>query len=324
MVENLNYELLDTDLTAPERVQTFLAWSLLLSHVNSLPSLTEGRERLVHYIERTANPLILDSLFQHIPLEQYMAQSLKKKDGDIASELSVVASAATRAITTGSSLSTVESLWPIESGKMASLAGAIYGLMLRVLPAYVREWFSEMRDRSASSLIEAFTRSWCSPSLIKNELSQIKKADFNDESFSVSISKSANEVVATYTKDETGMDLVIRLPVSYPLRPVDVSCTKSIGISDAKQRKWLMSMLMFVRNQNGALAEAIRIWKRNSDKEFEGVEDCPICYSVIHTVNHSLPRRACTTCKYKFHKACLDKWFLTSHKKVCPLCQSPC
>ncbi|ESQ42538.1 hypothetical protein EUTSA_v10012416mg [Eutrema salsugineum] len=324
MVEKLNYELLDTDLTATERVQTFLAWSLLLSHVNSLPSLTQGRERLVRYIEKTANPLILDSLFQHIPLELYMAQSLKKKDGDVPSELSVVASAATHAITTGSSLSTVESLWPIETGKMASLAGAIYGLMLRVLPAYVREWFSEMRDRSASSLIEAFTRSWCSPSLIENELSQIKRADFNDDSFSVSISKSANEVVATYTKDETGMDLVIRLPVSYPLRPVDVNCTKSIGISDAKQRKWLMSMLMFVRNQNGALAEAIRIWKRNSDKEFEGVEDCPICYSVIHTANHSLPRRACVTCKYKFHKACLDKWFLTSHKKVCPLCQSPC
>ncbi|KAL1217589.1 E3 ubiquitin-protein ligase listerin [Cardamine amara subsp. amara] len=324
MVEKLNYELLDTDLTAPERVQTFLAWSLLLSHVNSLPSLTQGRERLVQYIEKTANPLILDSLFQHIPLELYMAQSLKKKDGDIPSELSVVASAATRAITTGSSLSTVESLWPMETGKVASLAGAIYGLMLRVLPAYVREWFNEMRDRSASSLIEAFTKSWCSPSLIKNELSQIKKADFNDESFSVSISKSANEVVATYTKDETGMDLVIRLPVSYPLKPVDVSCTKSIGISEAKQRKWLMSMLMFVRNQNGALAEAIRIWKRNSDKEFEGVEDCPICYSVIHTVNHSLPRRACVTCKYKFHKACLDKWFYTSSKKLCPLCQSPC
>jgi hypothetical protein len=278
----------------------------------------------VQYIEKTANPLILDSLFQHIPLELYMGQSLKKKDGDIPSELSVVASAATRAIITGSSLSTVESLWPIETGKMASLAGAIYGLMLRVLPAYVREWFSEMRDRSASSLIEAFTRTWCSPSLIKNELSQIKKADFNDESFSVSISKAANEVVATYTKDETGMDLVIRLPVSYPLKPVDVNCAKSIGISEAKQRKWLMSMQMFVRHQNGALAEAIRIWKRNSDKEFEGVEDCPICYSVIHIGNHSLPRRACVTCKYKFHKACLDKWFYTSNKKLCPLCQSPC
>jgi hypothetical protein len=78
---------------------------------------------------------------------------------------------------------------------------------------------------------------------------QIKKANFRDENFTVSVSKSANEVVATYTKDETGMDLVIRLPASYPLRPVDVDCTRSLGISEVKQRKWLMSMMLFVRNQ---------------------------------------------------------------------------
>ena len=78
---------------------------------------------------------------------------------------------------------------------------------------------------------------------------QIKKNKFADENFSVSVSKSANEAVATYTKDETGMDLVIRLPASYPLRPVDVDCTRSLGISDVKQRKWLMSMMSFVRNQ---------------------------------------------------------------------------
>ncbi|XP_010535346.1 PREDICTED: LOW QUALITY PROTEIN: E3 ubiquitin-protein ligase listerin [Tarenaya hassleriana] len=323
MVEKLTYEFLDTDLTAPERVQTFLAWSLLLSHVSSLPPLSQRREKLVEHIQSSANPVILDCLFQHIPLELCNANSLKKKDADLLSELSVVASAATRAITTGSSLSSVKSLWPIQTDQVASLAGALYGLMLRVLPAYVREWFSELRDRSASTLIEAFTRSWCSPPLIKNELSQIKKADFNDESFSVSVSKSANEVVATYTKDETGMDLVIHLPVSYPLRPVDVDCMRSLGISEVKQRKWLMSMIMFVRNQNGALAEAIRIWKRNFDKEFEGVEECPICYSVIHTVNHNLPRLACKTCKHKFHSACLYKWFSTSHKSACPLCQSP-
>ncbi|XVF05828.1 hypothetical protein REPUB_Repub05bG0206800 [Reevesia pubescens] len=75
--------------------------------------------------------------------------------------------------------------------------------------------------------------------------------------------------------DETGMDLIIRLPASYPLRPVDVDRFRSLGISEVKQRKWLMSMMLFVRNQNGALAEAIRIWKRNFDKEFEGVEECP-------------------------------------------------
>lgn len=85
--------------------------------------------------------------------------------------------------------------------------------------------------------------------LQKYSLLQIKKAEFADENFSVVVSKSANEVIATYTKDETGMDLVIRLPSSYPLRHVDVDCMRSLGISEVKQRKWLLSMMSFVRNQ---------------------------------------------------------------------------
>ncbi|XP_040991883.1 E3 ubiquitin-protein ligase listerin isoform X1 [Juglans microcarpa x Juglans regia] len=323
MIEKLPYEVLEMDLVAQKRVNVFLAWSLLLSHLWSLPSSSPGKDRLVQYIQDSVSSVILDCIFQNIPVELCMTHSLKKKDTELPAGISEVASAATRAITMGSLLCSMESLWPVEEVKVASLGGAIFGVMLCVLPAYVRGWFSDLRDRSVSSAIESFTRSWCSPPLIANELSQIKKAKFADENFSVSVSKSANEVVATYTKDETGMDLVIRLPASYPLRPVDVDCTKSLGISEVKQRKWLMSMMSFVRNQNGALAEAIGIWKRNFDKEFEGVEECPICYSVIHTTNHSLPRLACKTCKHKFHSACLYKWFSTSHKSSCPLCQSP-
>ncbi|XP_020237904.1 E3 ubiquitin-protein ligase listerin isoform X2 [Cajanus cajan] len=323
MVERAPLEVLETDLLAHQRVNLFLAWSLLISHLLSLPSSSSQRERLIQYIQDSATPAILDCLFQHIPVEIFMVPSLKKKDAELSGVLSEASSAATCATTTGSLLFSVESLWPIKLEKISSLAGAIYGLMLQVLPAYVRGWFSDLRDRNTSAVIESFTKTCCSPPLIANELSQIKKANFRDENFSVSVSKSANEIVATYTKDETGMDLVIRLPASYPLRPVDVDCTRSLGISETKQRKWLMSMMLFVRNQNGALAEAIGIWKRNFDKEFEGVEECPICYSVIHTTNHSLPRLACKTCKHKFHSACLYKWFSTSHKSSCPLCQSP-
>ncbi|CAM8952622.1 unnamed protein product [Rhodiola kirilowii] len=199
----------------------------------------------------------------------------------------------------------------------------LFGLMIRALPAYVREWYGSLRDRSRSSSIELFTRTWCSPPLVADEIYQIKQSSFADENFSVSVSKSSNEIVATYKTEETGMDLVIRLPASYPLKPVDVDCIGSLGISEVLQRKWLLSMVSFVRNQNGALAEAISIWKKNFDKEFEGIEECPICYSIIHTANHSLPRLACRTCKHKFHSACLYKWFSTSHKSTCPLCQSP-
>lgn len=97
----------------------------------------------------------------------------KRKDTEQPAGLSEAATAANQAITTGSLLFSVEFLWPIEPVKLATFAGAIFGLMLRVLPAYVRGWFSDLRDRSKSSALESFTKVWCSPSLITNELSQV-------------------------------------------------------------------------------------------------------------------------------------------------------
>lgn len=80
-------------------------------------------------------------------------------------------------------------------------------------------------------------------------LIQVKETVFADDNFLVSVNRSASEIIATYKKEETGMDLVIHLPSSYPLRPVDVECTRSLGISEVKQRKWLLSLTAFVRNQ---------------------------------------------------------------------------
>lgn len=146
---------------------------MLLSYLGSLPSSSRARERLVQYIQDSVSPVTLDCLFQHIPVELCMAQNLKKKDLELPAGVSEAATAATHAITTGSVLHSIETFWPVEPVKLASLVGALFGLMLRVLPAYVREWFNSLRDRSTSSLIESFTRAWCSPSLIANELSQV-------------------------------------------------------------------------------------------------------------------------------------------------------
>ncbi|KAK8946965.1 E3 ubiquitin-protein ligase listerin [Platanthera zijinensis] len=315
-------ELPELELTGNDRVNVFLSWALFLTHLHLLPSSSSTRERIVQFLQDSVSSTILDCLFQHIPLK-VVGNSLKKKYTKINGDALKVANAAKHAINTGSLLSSVESLWPIGSEQMASLAGSIYGMMIQLLPSYVRNWFTSLRDRSMSSAIEFFTKVWYSPSLLADELSQVKETVVADENFSLTVNKSTYEIVATYKKEETGMDLVIRLPSCYPLRPVDVECTRSLGISDVKKRKWLLSLTAFVRNQNGAIAEAIRIWKSNFDKEFDGVEECPICYSIIHTTNHSLPRLACKTCKHKFHSACLYKWFSTSHKSTCPLCQTP-
>lgn len=119
-------------------------------------------------------------------------------------------------------------------------------------------------------------------------------------------------------------------------------------------------MRCFQHKQNGSIMEGLTLWKNNVDKRFEGVEDCMICFSVIHGSNYSLPKKACRTCKKRFHSACLVscssvfrqrrfsddvanqayanegclltlfhclfvspqyKWFTSSNKSTCPLCR---
>lgn len=51
--------------------------------------------------------------------------------------------------------------------------------------------------------------------------------------------------------------------------------------------------------------DGLKLWKNNIDKRFEGVDECMICFYVLHGTNFQLPRITCRTCKKKFHSACL-------------------
>lgn len=110
--------------------------------------------------------------------------------------------------------------------------------------------------------------------------------------------------------------------------------------------------------QDGTILDGVLLWQQNLDRHFEGVECCPICYSLFHISDHSLPRLACKTCHNKFHSACMVpssttplptllilflytraltlprfddanhtqpqyKWIRVSHNTDCPLCKTP-
>ena len=74
--------------------------------------------------------------------------------------------------------------------------------------------------------------------------------------------------------------------------------------------------------QNGSLVDGLQLWKRNVDKHFEGVDECYICYSVLHGSSYQLPRKQCRTCRKRFHAECLYRWFDTSNNSACPLCRN--
>lgn len=145
---------------------------MLLSHLQSLPSSSIIRENVLQYIQEKVSPCILDCIFQHIPLKT-AAPSGKKKDNELMPEAEAAAKASKDAIVTCSLLPYVESLSTVGTWQMASLAGSLYGMMIRLLPSFVRTWFTNLRDRSLSYSIELFTRQWCSPPLLLDEFSQV-------------------------------------------------------------------------------------------------------------------------------------------------------
>jgi hypothetical protein len=143
------------------------------------------------------------------------------------------------------------------------------------------------------------------------------------EGFTVRTSRAAREVVAVYELEETETAVVVRLAPTHPLRVPEVECTRRVGVSEGKWRKWHRSISTVLHTQNGSLLDALKLWRENVDALFTGVEECPICYSVVHATTRALPALACRTCSNKFHSACLYKWLSSSQKSTCPLCQSP-
>jgi len=195
----------------------------------------------------------------------------------------------------------------------------------QLLPALIRQWFNSDCDRSTAAKVDKFVTKNISPLLLSLEIEKMNPANFTTDNIKVRarLVTEGGEVTAQYVKDDISLEVSLKLPASYPLRGIEVECIKKVGLTEAQWRKWVLSMNTLLLHQNGSILDAVILWQQNVDKHFEGVEDCPICYSIIHVSNHSLPRLTCRTCKNKFHSVCLYKWFNTSHKNTCPLCTNP-
>ncbi|KAK5649826.1 hypothetical protein RI129_000855 [Pyrocoelia pectoralis] len=194
-----------------------------------------------------------------------------------------------------------------------------YFSALSQLPALVRQWWSQKEPR-ISQIVEKVTATFISPQLCSREFGEIIKNETKFKNMVIKVHPSVREVVAVYTVDEAQMELVITLKNNYPLTSPEVQCNRQI--SGTSHRQWLMQLKMCVLHQNGRIWDALSLWNNNLDKKFDGVEECYICFAVLHQGTYQLPKLSCHTCKKKFHSACLYKWFSTSNKSTCPICRN--
>jgi hypothetical protein len=44
-----------------------------------------------------------------------------------------------------------------------------------------------------------------------------------------------------------------------------------MGISEGRWRRWTLQIIQLLSHQDGSVLDAILLWKKNVDKEFEGI-----------------------------------------------------
>jgi len=204
--------------------------------------------------------------------------------------------------------------------EIQQLAASCWTQVCRYLPAYARQWWGKL-DRESQNTVERITCAQVTPALWSEEIKIITSAEGSDN-LTLKVRDSVREVVATYSIDEGSMELVVSLPNNYPLGGLTVDSGKKVGVETGQWRKWMLQLTTFLIHQNGSIHAGLNLWKKNVDKRFEGVEECYICFYILHGSNHQLPKLGCRTCKKKFHTACLYKWFSTSNNSSCPLCRN--
>lgn len=219
----------------------------------------------------------------------------------------------------------VESVKSSKDPAFVELAGHVMFRALSVLPACCRQWWITDCPKDLESDFQSFVEIEASALVANREIGLVQyTAGLGAaDDFTVVGRVAAREITAVYHKDECAMEIAIRLPKAYPLRNVEVECRRKLGVPEGRWRKWTLQIVTTLASQDGSVLGAVELWKKNVDKQFEGIEPCPICYSILQPKIMALPSLECQTCHNKFHSDCLQKWFNTSHKSKCPLCQQP-
>jgi len=190
------------------------------------------------------------------------------------------------------------------------------------LPTLVKTWYNDDCPHFLKQRLSSFVENTVAPRTLQRQLLKIKNATSSGE-MTVSGSCVSREIIATYQQDECQLSVMIRMPSTFPLRNVEVDLGKTMGIPESRWRRWALQIMLMLNSQDGSILDALLLWKQNVDKEFEGVEPCPVCYSVICIKTHQMPNLDCTTCHNRFHTQCLMKWFQSSGKSMCVICQQP-
>ena len=315
--------------------QALLAWLLFMEHVEGVAQSPPLRDAYSTYIALLGVlPVLLQACFRVLG-RRLGAAAASDAAGREPFELQDLWATAHVLSSSSPSSSSSSSLGPgkavVDHGgwELRRLVAFVLFRTIVAFPALVRKWWSSDCERWLSTGISKFVEEQASARIVQREIDLLlakgKGPDCpwggGDDEIVVRGSAVTREVTAHYFKDDCTLEVLLRLPLAYPLRNVEVECTRSLGVSADKWNRWQLQIVTLLSMRDGSVVDAVALWVRNLQKEFEGMEPCPICMSTIEARNLSLPERECRTCHNKFHNSCILRWMASSGKGRCVICQ---
>ncbi|KAJ4461222.1 putative E3 ubiquitin-protein ligase listerin [Paratrimastix pyriformis] len=253
---------------------------------------------LFAYLERCAHPAL-----RHAVGATLLSHILARVGQSAASlRLPTTPALATRAAFTPTGSRVPWSAHPL--GPWGSLATRYWAAALRLLTPAVRTWW-EGQESTIQRWAESYTSHAISPSLIPLDLEVAAQAVQDREGLRVVPLSSSRELNAIFSCSGAILEVVFRLHPAHPLRSPTLDCIRREGIPEPTWRRWALGLMTLLSHQGGSLHQAISNLASTFEKHFEGVEECPICYTVISYPQKELPNAQCKTCHKKFHSSCL-------------------
>lgn len=127
-----------------------------------------------------------------------------------------------------------------------AFASHIYFRALLTLPSLIHSWLQECKDRQVSTAITAYTSTYFSPIIIRNELLSIKApevlASLENENLKIKVSSSVNEVVALYLVDEHQLEIKFKIPNEWPLKRIEIRDVQKVGVEENRWRGWIFGV----------------------------------------------------------------------------------
>jgi hypothetical protein len=184
------------------------------------------------------------------------------------------------------------------------LSTLVWLQVCRTLPALARSTVSAAGGNAMHHL-ERLTVQHVAPWLIRHEFAELREKRSALEGMTVRTDVATRSVHARYQVLDAVLEMKIELSEAHPLLAATVVGGQRVAVTEKQWRRWQMQMIALMSARNASFVDVLELWKRNTDKSFEGVEECAICYSVLHPTDSTLPNKPCRTCKHAFHAGCL-------------------